>query len=120
MNGENVFDAKITVRFLKDKENRRAQGNLTYESLLCCLNFPFLIFNFSLSIENLSLDLVSESGTAAASPVQMYNIGGASSGGGGGARSLPGTPYCQSSSPVATFSRWNGMHYPQINPPTKE
>lgn len=27
MNGENVFDSKIIVKFLKDKENRRAQGN---------------------------------------------------------------------------------------------
>ncbi|KAF7989650.1 hypothetical protein HCN44_008324 [Aphidius gifuensis] len=86
MNGENVFDSKITVKFLKDKENRRAQ-------------------------ENLSLDLASESGTATASPIQMYSVNSSSA---GGARSLPSTPYCHSSSPVVGgFSRnWHSIPPP--------
>ncbi|XP_015121506.1 meiosis regulator and mRNA stability factor 1 isoform X2 [Diachasma alloeum] len=87
MDGEPVFDAKITVRFLKEKGNRKAQESSS------------------------TLDLTSESGAVTGSPVQMYSANSAI-----GVRSLPGTSHYNSSSPVVGgFTGWNGMHCAPVN-----
>ncbi|XP_034936191.1 meiosis regulator and mRNA stability factor 1 isoform X2 [Chelonus insularis] len=87
MNGELVFDTKITVKSLREKNNRKTKENSLIEST----------------------SETGVSGAAVSSPVPMYN----SNSGIGGVRSLPSTPHYHSSSPVVgSFSGWNGVHCP--------
>ncbi|XP_011307135.1 meiosis arrest female protein 1 isoform X2 [Fopius arisanus] len=88
MDGAPVFDAKITVKLLKEKGTRIAREVSS------------------------TLDLTSESVAVTGSPIQMYSANAAV-----GVRSLPCTPHYNSSSPiVGGFSGWNGIHCPSVNP----
>ncbi|XP_043282127.1 meiosis regulator and mRNA stability factor 1 isoform X2 [Venturia canescens] len=92
MDGENVFDFNIVVKFLKEKETRSSK----------------------IQENTAPVELVSDSGTAISSPIQMYSANATIT----GARSLPGTPHYNSSSPViGNFSGWNGVHCGPMNAP---
>ncbi|XP_014205726.1 meiosis regulator and mRNA stability factor 1 [Copidosoma floridanum] len=91
MHGEYVFDSKISVRYLKEKErdlctDSRDQG----------------------SNGNVREGTTSESEVVGENTNEMYGVANAIS----GTRSLPGTPHYPTSSPiVGNYSSWNGMYY---------
>lgn len=131
MDGEFVFDTKITVRSLKEKNNRKAEGKIIIfvnyfisNQLIDVFTLKLLSFFYYyqhtnrgnvfvcyslLTESNSTLDLACEPRATSSSPVQMYNTNSAFA----GVRSLPGTPQYHSSSPVTgAFAGWNGASCP--------
>lgn len=95
MHGEYVFDSKISVKFLKEKDS--SSENNSREN--ACVREHTL----------------SESEAVNSPLVQMYGANSTIA----GARSLPVTPHYHSGSPiVGSYSAWNGLHCSSVNPQT--